>query len=728
MSILRESHSRCLGLNYCMRKYLPPFLLGFLALSFQIFLLREFSVHFYGNEITFGFILASWLLWGGLGSIFGAKVKWKISRLPHMYYLVTLVFPACLIILRFSRYLLHTLPGEITGLTPMLIFSLALSFFVSFPLGMVFVINAVFLKGNVTHVYLMESLGSAVAGIFVYFFCIPILSNWQAVAITGAAVTLLIFLTVGSKKQPLYFLLIILSLAAFSFFDSPSQKLYWKPFKMIDSLDSPYGKLQVIQMHEMISLYQNSLLIYSFPNLSASEESIHFAMLQRPNAKKILLIGGGAGGGLAQVLKYPVDRVDYVELDPAIIRLSLKYLPQGERDALKDPRVQIYLQDGRAYLKNALSVYDAIILNIPDPSTAQINRFYTVEFFSLAEKKLSPGGIFSFRVTSAENYISHDLQNFLSSLYFTLKDIFPLTEIVPGDSNIFLASNARLTLDHQELSQRIDHFDLKNTYVSANSLFSRLSPSRLNSITETILGGKRSFNRDLVPISYYFNSVLWSSQFRTLESSLFRNTAQFGRFWLLDVPLICLLLIMLLFGSFRRKQTFLLFPLAVMGLTTITVEIILLIAFQTFYGYLYQKVALLFASFMTGLFLGAFRGKIRKKKGYMDLLVIQFGFVLLMFLLILWLEFHPPEIFFFLYLVFMGYLGGDLFTVSNDLYLKDKKNYGLGYGVDLIGSFLGALAVSSILIPLFGLPLLAKYLLLVNSFCFIFLIWGQRTT
>lgn len=701
-------------------------MLGFLALSFQIFLLREFSVHFYGNEITFGFILASWLLWGGLGSIFGSKVKWEISRLPNMYYLVILVFPACLIILRFSRFILHSLPGEMTGLTPMLIFSLALSFFVSFPLGMAFVINAVFLKGNVTHVYLMESLGSAVAGFFVYFFCIPVFSNWQAVAVTGTLVSLLIFLTVGSKKQPLYPLLIILFLAAFSFFDSSSQKIYWKPFKMIDSLDSPYGKLQVIQTHEMISLYQNSLLIYSFPNLPASEESIHFALLQRPKAKKVLLIGGGAGGSLAQVLKYPVDRVDYVELDPAIIRLSLRYLPQRERDALNDPRVQIYLQDGRAYLKNTLSVYDAIILNIPDPSTAQINRFYTIEFFSLAKQKLSPGGIFAFRVTSAENYISHDLQNFLSSLYFTMKDIFPMIEIVPGDSNIFLASTDQLTLDHQELSQRIGFLDLKNTYVSENSLFSRLSPSRLNSIKETILEGKRSINRDLVPISYYFNSVLWSSQFRSLESSLFRNTVQFGRFWLLDVPLIGLLIIMILFGSLRRKQPFLLFPLAVMGLTTIAVEIILLIAFQTFYGYLYQKIALLFASFMTGLFLGAFRGKIRKKKGYLDLLIIQFGFVLLMFLLILWLEFHPPELFFFLYLIFMGYLGGDLFTVSNDLYLKDKKNYGLGYGMDLIGSFLGALAVSSILIPLFGLPLLAKYLLLVNSFCFIFLIWGRR--
>jgi spermidine synthase len=192
------------------------------------------------------------------------------------------------------------------------------------------------------------------------------------------------------------------------------------------------------------------------------------------------------------------------------------------------------------------------------------------------------------------------------------------------------------------------------------------------------------------------------------------------------VPLISLLLIMVFLGWRHKKTSFFLLPLAVMGFTTITVEIIMLIAYQTLYGYLYQKVALLFACFMVGLFLGALRGKLRKKKGYLELLVIQFGFILLLFLLILWLKSQPPEIFFFLYFVSLGYLGGDLFIVSNHLYLKEKKNYGVGYGFDLMGSFFGALAVSSLLIPLFGLPLLTRYILLINSFCFLFLLWGQK--
>jgi len=82
---------------------------------------------------------------------------------------------------------------------------------------------------------------------------------------------------------------------------------------------------------------------------------------------------------------------------------------------------------------------------------------------------------------------------------------------------------------------------------------------------------------------------------------------------------------------------------------------------------------------------------------------------------------------FFLLLFGLGLLGGDLFIVSNRLFLREKRNYGLGYGLDLLGSFAGAIVVSSVLIPLVGLLPILKYLLLMNSFCLLFLAWGSKT-
>jgi len=688
--------------------------------------LREFSVHFYGNEITFGFILAAWLLWGGVGSISASKLKFHLSRFPQTYYAVILFLPLCLIGLRFSRFIYKILPGEITGILPMLISSLVLSFLISFPLGILFVFNAFFLKGDIFKVYLLESLGASTAGLAVYFFLIPAFSNWLGVSIVGVSVSLLVFFSFGEKKQIYLLSIILIFLTAFALFDFPSQKIYWKPLFLVRSQDSIYGKLQVIQTEEQISLYNNSFLDYSFPNLAASEESVHFTLLQNPEAKNVLLIGGGAGGSLRQILKYPQAEVDYVELDPEIIRLSLEFLPESEQRILKDKRVHIFYQDGRAFLNKSQNKYDMIILNLPEPATAQINRFYTREFFLEAREKLSEQGIFSFRIPSAENYISFELQNFLASLYYTLKEVFPVVEIVPGSTNIFLASSLPLTIEFEKLSKKINALNLQNTYVSPNLLISRLNPQRIKLIKEKIYAGKKTINLDFSPIAYFYNSVLWSTQFKGLERKIFTFFSKLHSFWLLDLPLILFLSLLLFLWLRQKKSTFFLVPLAVMGFTTIVVEIIMIIAFQTLYGYVYRRIALLLTSFMIGLFLGALRGKKRKRIGLVHLLFIQFGFLLLLLLLHIFLEKNPPELFFLTFLLILGFLGGDMFIVSNHLFLKERKNYGLGYGLDLLGSFFGALVVSSLLIPLVGLPLLLRYLLLLNSFCFIFLFGGMR--
>jgi len=608
----------------------------------------------------------------------------------------------------------------------MIISSLILTFFISLPFGILFVFNVHFLKGNLPRVYLLESLGASLGGLTVYFLFIPFFSNWQGAALVGALISLLSFFTFGKRRDKLPLVIILLALLCFTLFDLPSQKIYWKPFHLIQSRDSRYGKLQAIKTEEQISLYNNSLLVYSHPNLSSAEESIHFALLQNPQAKNVLLIGGGAGGSLRQVLKYPVAEVDYVELDPEIINLSQVLLPAEEVKHLKSRRVHTFFEDGRAYLNRTTKQYDIIILNLPEPSTAQINRFYTKEFFLLAKEKLTEKGIFSFRVPSAENYISLELQNFLSSLYFTLQEAFPIIEVVPGDTNIFLTSASPLSIEHKKLSQEIERLSLENSYVIPQLLFARLNPLRVDFLKEKITTGKKTINVDLIPITYFYNSVLWSTQFKGIEKRILSFLSELPFLWLLDFPLLLFVFLLFFLWIRRKKSSFFLLPLAVMGFTTIIVEIIVIIFFQTLYGYLYGRIALLLTSFMAGLYLGALRGKKRKKFNLAQILFIQFGFLFLLFLLYLSLNIRPPEFSTFLFLLALGFLGGDLFVVSNHLFLKEHKNYGLGYGLDLMGSFLGALIASTFLIPLVGLPLLVRYLLLINSFCFLFLVGGLR--
>jgi len=707
-------------------KFSPPaVLLGLLAASLQIFLLREFAAQFYGNELVFGLVLASWLLWGGCGSLWASGREPGRKGLAVLFFGVLLVAPVCFAALRFSRFILGILPGELIGLGPILLFAFVLSFFLNFPLGAIFVFT-VKRDGHLPRVYFWESFGAAAGGLLTYLALIPLLSNWQALAVIGGLASMAVFFFLGGRKAALVFSLALAAHAALFFSDLPAQKLVWRPFALVRTKDSLYGKLQVIRTSEQVTLYDNSLRVYSFPDLASAEESVHFAMLQRPEAGRVLLIGGGAGGSLAEILKYPRTEVDYVELDPEIIRLSELFHPDAEKGSLRNPRAHLIYDDGRAFLGETPTVYDVVILNLPEPATAQINRFYTREFFARVREKLAEGGVFSFRVPSAENYIGPELQKFLSIMANTLKQAFPVVKVVPGDSNVFLASAGLLTVEAEDLIRALRRLDLKNRYVTPERLPARLHPLRVEALRTKIDAGPAGLNSDLRPVSYFFNSVLWSTQFKGLESKALLFLARIPAGWMLGVPFLMFIGLLVFIGWRGRRSAISAVPLALMGLTTMAGEIMILIWFQALYGFLYRQVALILTTFMAGLALGALAGTKRKRLRYRQIVLLQFGLLLLVLAMRLALDYRPPQIVPLAFLLLLGYLGGDFFIVSNLLFFKDKGQAGLGYGWDLLGSCAAAVGLSAILVPLAGLPVLFLCLFLVNAFGWLFLVLRRK--
>jgi spermidine synthase len=698
-----------------LRARLPAFLLGFLATSFQIFLLREFAVHFYGNELTFGLVLGAWLLWGGIGSLLGPRFRLQSNHLPLFYTATIGLYFSSLALLRFSHRLLGGLPGELTGLVPALLFSLVLALLVSFPLGVAFVVNASFLNGDASKVYQLESLGAAAAGLAVHLLLIPNFSNWAGAALVSVFAGLLIFLAMRPARAWGLLLATLAASVLFSAADFPSLRLAWQPFNLVEAKDTPYGKLQVLRTEDQYSLYSNGLPVFSYPNAEAAEESVHFAMLQRAGRKDILLIGGGVSGGCAECLKYPETRVDYVEIDPGIIRLAERYLPEPGLSALKDARVKIIFEDGRAFLERTKKVYDAIILSLPEPATAQINRFYTREFFGEVRKKLVPSGVFSFVVPSAENYISEDLERFLATLDTTLKGVFPEVLAVPGETNVFLASDTPLSIDPDRLVTTMERLGIRNRYVSRQMLPARLSPLRIDYLARKIQGRPGLVNRDLIPVSYYFHSVLWASQFRGVESAFLRFFARVPAFWVLDFPLVIATLGLAFMALKRRGSSArLLVPLALVGFSSILVEIAVLLVYQAFHGYVYGKISLLLSAFMAGLFAGSTAGRWKKRPGETDLAATLAASAGLLLLGQIMVERPGPEILPFLFLFAFGALGGFLFVNANRLYLEKVRHPGMGYGIDLLGSFLSVILASSIVIPLLGIPRLLGRLAVLN--------------
>ncbi|MCK5118787.1 MAG: hypothetical protein KAQ78_04345, partial [Candidatus Latescibacteria bacterium] len=219
-----------------------------------------------------------------------------------------------------------------------------------------------------------------------------------------------------------------------------SNRLLWKGYDLVHAQNTVYGNIAVTRCPEQVSFFGNGLLMFTFPDYLYAEESVHFALLEHPDPRRVLLIGGGIGGGLEQALLHPsIQHVDYVELDPKVIELGRRYLPPGQAALLDDPSVSVHTMDGRRFVQTAQRGYDVVLIVLPAPFTIQLNRFYTLEFYRRVRKILNEGGVFSFGVVSSENYIGDELSDFLSSMYATLHRVFPDIVVVPGDTNHFIA-------------------------------------------------------------------------------------------------------------------------------------------------------------------------------------------------------------------------------------------------------------------------------------------------
>jgi spermidine synthase len=613
-------------------------LIGFTSVIAQIVLMRELIVVFYGNEISLGIMLAGWLLWTAIGtSVSGwISARWHDSRklMALLETLIAGVFPLTILAVRASRQVFQSVPGEILAPAPMFLTSFAtLSVFCLLSGGL-------FAAGSrlcgdeartstasaASSVYLLEAAGSGLGGILASLVLIRHFTSCE-IAACVALLNLLAAAWVGARtpafRRVLLALLLISTLLiprAARLLEAKSLALLWHGFSLVESRNSVYGNLALVATSESRSLFENGLRVLTVPDPSAAEESVHFALLEHTAPRSLLLIGGGINGSLAQALQYSsLERLEYVELDPAILGIAERHFAQAWTRARSDPRVLIHPMDGRLFLKTSRAKFDVIIINLPDPFTAQLNRFYTQEFFLEAAEKLNPGGVLSFQVTGAENYISQELADLLRCLEKTLRAVFPQVVAIPGETVHFLVANqaGSLTLDPSVLMTRLRERRIHTQYFREYYIPFRMSADRMLDLELQIEPqAVTPINRDFTPIAYYFDVVLWSSRFHSDWRGLLESLARL-RFGAVSgavaLGLLALTLVAGLYerlGIARHQQTArhhatLGLCVAAMGFTLLGLEVLLLLGFQALYGYVYQQLAILVALFMVGMAAGA---------------------------------------------------------------------------------------------------------------------------
>ncbi|WP_117238300.1 polyamine aminopropyltransferase [Thermus sediminis] len=126
------------------------------------------------------------------------------------------------------------------------------------------------------------------------------------------------------------------------------------------------------------------------------ETLVHPAMLAHPEPKGVLIVGGGEGATLREVLKHPtVERAVMVDIDRELVEVAKAHMPEWHQGAFEDPRAVLVIEDARAYLERQSETYDVILIDLTDPvgEDNPAKLLYTVEFYRLVKSRLNPGGV-----------------------------------------------------------------------------------------------------------------------------------------------------------------------------------------------------------------------------------------------------------------------------------------------------------------------------------------------
>ncbi len=741
--------------------------MGFSGLVAEILLLRELLIVFSGNELTIGVILANWLILEAAGCFFPGRLvdraRHKLEAFTLIAVLFSLSVPAAIYLTRTLKGLLGASVGESLGLLPIFYASLLILLPASLLHGALFTFSCriyAICSGQEAaaagRVYVYETVGTILGGIACTYFLVTHLNTFEA-AVGLAALnfaTGLVLLAPGwragwARQAMVVSLGLLLLLCGYltlaGYVDAlhrASIRAQWRNLNVVYYANSPYGNICVVANEGQYIFFEDGVasIITPVPDLVAVEEFVHLPLLAHPAPRAVLILSGGAGGVINEVLKHPsVETVAYAELDPLLISLLRRFPTPLTEAELDDARVRVAHVDGRLLLKQTPERFDVIFIGIAAPSSLQANRFFTAEFFALARDRLNPGGILVLAAPGSLSLQNEALRDLTSAIFHTLRSVFAQVRAIPGsDGNTFLASGSpeALALDRAQILGRMQDRLVTASAIVPWHIENKLHPGWQDWFSRLIAGGSQKINRDFRPLGLFYSLSYWNAVFAPGFGRLFRS---FERVSLgaVSLPLAGILLLhFLLRGRTRGRPIGIPFAVAATGFAGMTYDLVVIFAFQAVYGYVFSWIGLLVASFMVGAAAGATFTTALLSRLHDDrrfFLRIELALVgLSLALPAALLAVHataggqhaaPVSIALFLVISFAcGLLVGSQFPVANQLYLKQGASLsgaaGLLYAADLLGGWLAGIVAAVILLPVLGLveTCIAVGLLKLTSF------------
>jgi spermidine synthase len=174
----------------------------------------------------------------------------------------------------------------------------------------------------------------------------------------------------------------------------PGQGVWLDAEALLVDLQTPYQHVQVVRT----TAFGTTLVLDGLFQISERDEEfyheplVHPAMLAADKPRDVLIVGGGDGGAIHQVLQYPdITSCTLVEIDADVIRVSKEYLGRVHRGSFDDPRVNVVVADAHDYLDSEENCRDVIILDVTDP-VGPCEKLFSAEFMRKVARTLRPGG------------------------------------------------------------------------------------------------------------------------------------------------------------------------------------------------------------------------------------------------------------------------------------------------------------------------------------------------
>jgi len=739
-------------------------LTGYYSIAAQVLIIREFLITFSGNELSIGIFLSNWLLLEALGSYYGGHFSKKI-RLPVLtfttiQFFLALFLPVIIYSTRIFKVYLTTGIGEAIPIPLLIIVSVVLLLPVAVLNGTQFSLGCRLLSTHrgeqsdtIGTVYIYEALGSLVGGVFVTYICLTYLNTFQSVFLLSIlnSISALLLLKKSKEKnvyliryfRVLHFLLLfILIFIVFTgnstTIHNKSSAVQWPGYEVIANKNSIYGNSILLEREGQYELLSNGVPLFSYPisNISDVETIAHIPIAFHPNPESVLLMGGGLNGILKEMIKHPLHKVDYAELDPVLTDIILQNIGGSGFDYLSDHRIHLHQTDGRQFLVSNNFQYDVIILNLPDPSTLEINRFYTSEFFTLCKKHLTPSGVLFLNLPGGASYINTYLMQLSASVLASIESVFKFSRIFPFESIMILASDDIhfSEINQDTLSRRLKDRMINTRAISEGFLYHLFDPLRTRWFMEErqrIISPNQ--NLDFKPVAVYYDLLYWNTR---LSPGFSRIYAWFEKISfshiVFGVTFIFLVIVLLPSNRFNKQKTATGMVIITSGFTAMGLTLIMILSFQAIFGYVYFWIGMIISSFMLGMAIGgiiSIRMWVQRKNSQRILLMTELGLLVYLFLVLLvFFQLHQTTASMIIYnilpvliLIITGLGGvviGSQFPLAGQIFKEKDANLikaaGTIYSLDLLGAWSAGIIVSLFLVPILGMTDTLLVFLIIN--------------